>query len=300
MLYNKGNTAQRLVCSKAVRRSLCGVAYRTGRREAVQTTVYLDVLLVFNLYVNYILIRMTASLTHSHLSTGRALAASAVGSLCTLMILLPTLPLFLSLLCKAGSAAVLCAVAFGWHNRIRLCWSCLCFLGMSLVMAGLLMALALCSNTRVLYANACWYLDISLFRLVLFTAAAYVLLGVVQRFHDRTHATEGEYRVLVRHGSITVQMEGLADTGNSLVDFLTGLPVIICGGEKMETAAKQIRCRPLPYTTVSGSGILPVFRPDEVVIYASHSGTAKSVDALIGVSSGENGRAIFNPKLLHF
>ena len=52
----------------------------------------------------------------------------------------------------------------------------------------------------------------------------------------------------------------------------------------------------LPYSTLNGSGLIPVFKPDSVAI------SGKNVEALIGISErgiNKNGvNAIFNPKLL--
>jgi hypothetical protein len=54
--------------------------------------------------------------------------------------------------------------------------------------------------------------------------------------------------------------------------------------------------RLLPFSTINGSGIIPVFKPHSVRI------NNKNVDALLGISNesiNKNGvNAIFNPKLL--
>ena len=103
----------------------------------------------------------------------------------------------------------------------------------------------------------------------------------------------------------TAQLQGLADTGNSLVDFFSGKPVIICDGTKFADIAPSPSAPPpkgfrlLPCETVSGNGLIPVFQPDEVVIYAERTGRYRKVDALIGIGERENERAIFNPKILY-
>ena len=55
--------------------------------------------------------------------------------------------------------------------------------------------------------------------------------------------------------------------------------------------------RLIPCATVTGSGVVPVFAPDEVLICEACSGVRKPVDALIGIQQEQDG-AIFNPKLL--
>ena len=55
--------------------------------------------------------------------------------------------------------------------------------------------------------------------------------------------------------------------------------------------------RLIPFSTISESGIIPVFKPDEVIIREENTKKIKKVDALIGVNARETD-AIFNPKLL--
>lgn len=269
-------------------------------------TVYLDVLLVFNLYVNFILLRMTARITHSPLRFGRCLAISALGSLSTLIMFLPPMPIILSVLCKLLTAILLCMGAFGVRDRMRLCFCSICLFGCSFALAGILLALSLLCGVGVLHANSCWYIDVSLLHLVLFTIAAYVLLRAVQYLHDRSHSADGGYRVMIRYRCCTAQLRGLADTGNSLVDFFTGKPVIICDahalGEMLpESFAQPVKgFRLLPCSTVTGDGMIPVFQPDEIVIFSEENRRYKKIDALIGIGERENQTAIFNPKLLHF
>ena len=265
-------------------------------------TIYLDVLLVFNLYVNYILLRLTAGLTHSRLRMGRCLGMSALGSLSTLLILLPPMPVLLSVLCKLLLAVLLCMGAFGWHDRRRLFLCTVCLFSSSFAMAGIMLALSTMCSVRVVHSNSCWYLDVSILHLILFTIAAYILLHTVQYLHERMHTADGGYRVCIRYRCCTVQLRGLADTGNSLVDFFTGKPVIVCdaaGFAGIDTDAFPPKgFRLLPIATVSGSGMIPVFQPDEVVIYTEQTGRCQQVDALVGLGERGNGMAIFHPRVL--
>lgn len=263
--------------------------------------IYADVLLCTSLFMDYILLRLTAGLTHTRLSFGRALLGAAVGSLGSLLILLPPMPVVLSVLCSIGGSVVLCMAAFGWRDMRRLFWHCLCFLGMSCMLAGILLALSL-MGARIYYANGSWYPDISLRHLVLFTIGAYLLLCLVQRLHDRSHAADGSYSVCIRYGTGIVTLDGIADTGNALTDFYTGKPVIICPQEALRPILPEELpprgFRPLPCSTVAGDGMVLCFAPDEVVIRSE--GRHRTVDALIGMTTHGEGKAVFNPKLLRW
>ena len=250
--------------------------------------------------MSYMLLRLTARLTHTHLRFGRALLGASAGSLSSLLVLLPPMPFVLTLLCKLLTAVLLCLAAFGIRDRRLFVWHVICFLGLSCVLAGMLLALTATGN--VYYANGCWYPVISLRMLVLCTAAAYALLTLLSQIRQRTGAADGSYEVRIRYGTHTVCLDGLADTGNSLTDFFTGKPVIVCSQAALGDMIPPQPCkgfRPLPYSTAAGDGLLTVFTPDETVICSRRTGRVRAVDVLIGMDGQAHKQAIFHPRLLH-
>ncbi|MDE5738493.1 MAG: sigma-E processing peptidase SpoIIGA [Oscillospiraceae bacterium] len=258
--------------------------------------IYLDILLIFNLYMNYLLLSFTARITHQKLIFWRALFSAVLGSCSALIIIFPEMPVVISICYKIITAIIICLVAFGKNNIF---WSCCCFLGISFLTAGAFMAISMIGSTGMIQNNASYYLDISLLQLVIFTIIAYIILHIIQYLHDRSHKTNGIYHVMIRYGNDTVTLNGLADTGNALVDFYTGKSVIICDKNLLGDMAKPKHSHPVPYMTVAGSGLLEVFQPDEILI-SPEQGKSKSVDALIGIGEQENQKAIFNPKLLYY
>ena len=210
------------------------------------------------------------------------------------------MPFALTLLFRLLSAVLLCLAAFGFRSRQLFVWNVLCFLGMSCILAGILLALTATGN--VYYANGCWYPVISLRTLVLCTAGAYAVLTLIARIRERIGAADGSFEVIIRHGTHTVCLEGLADTGNSLTDLCTGKPVIVCSREALCGIVPEEPCRGfrlLPYSTAAGDGLLTVFTPDEAVIRSGRTGCVKAVDVLIGADGQSHQQAIFHPRILH-
>ena len=80
-------------------------------------SIYLDVLIVLNIYVNFFLLRATARFTHTPLKTSRCVLSSVLGSLFSLTIFLPVSNFFITLLIKLAAAAVITAMAFGVKNK---------------------------------------------------------------------------------------------------------------------------------------------------------------------------------------
>jgi stage II sporulation protein GA (sporulation sigma-E factor processing peptidase) len=268
-------------------------------------TIYLDVLLLLNLYVNWLLLRGTAKLTHTRLSGIRCLLAAAAGSLTSLLILLPTLPSVLMLLIKLLSAMVPVAAAWG-IRRQRCFWrNFVVFLVISFAFAGLLLAVCTLSDTDViLWSGSCIYLHFSLTALILCTALSYFLLRLAEILRLRLHPSKDTYEIIIRVGAHLALQPGLADTGNRLVDGFTGRPVIICGQDALSTIpetadpAQLHGYRHLPYATISSDGMLPVFRPDQVILRNCSNGKSRTVDVLIGIVPHQTA-AIFNPNLLY-
>lgn len=271
-------------------------------RRCIVQTIYIDVLIILNVYVNYFLLMTTAKLTRSRLRTARCIAASFYGSLFSLVILLPELSLTVNLLIKLSAAVTVVMAAFGISSRRRLLLNTAAFFAANFIFAGGIYAIyALFKPDFMHVANGGFYIDFSLLALIISTAVLYGAVCLIRRLCDRS--PEGESKVIIRtHGRI-FSCEGLADSGNSLTDLFSGRPVIICGAETFREIFGEISAyslpkgfRLLPFSTISDSGLIPVFRPDETIIVNTLTGERKSVDVSIGLR--ENGKkAIFNPKI---
>ena len=258
-------------------------------------TIYLDVLLLQSLYVNYFLLRAAARVTHTPLRFARCLLVSAGSSLFSLLIFL----------LKLTAAAATVSLAFGiqhgrWLGQFG------CFFGCSFLLAGLLLAVCSTANQGfATWSNSCFYLDFSLFQLILFTALAYLLLHLCDFFRGRRHHTDEHFQVLIRLGGRTAVLEGMADTGNNLTDLFSGRPVIVCGKQSLEallsgSSVEQLQGYRLhPCTTVTANGLLPLFRPDEICIRNLSTGKSRTADGMVGIG-GTQKCAIFHPRLLEF
>ena len=267
-------------------------------------TIYIDVLIVLNIYVNYFLLRITAGLTHSPLRTGRCIWGAAWGSIFSLTILLPDMGAMLPLLIKLAAAVSIVIISFGIRGKKRLFMNTSAFFAANFVLAGTVYGVySLLKPKFMHFRNGSFYIDFSLLILIMTTAALYFALRLIRLITDKAPA--GSYRVYVRAGKKILNLSGLADTGNILVDYFTGSPVIICSeesypvltGRELDLSVLPKGFRLLPCTAVSGSGLIPVFRPDEVQISSCTNGSRKPVDAVVGFGKC-GGKAVFNPKLL--
>lgn len=272
-------------------------------------TIYVDVLIVLNIYVNYFLLKTTAKITHSGMKNIRCIAASVYGSIYSLMILLPKLNTAVSILIKLAAAVTIVFAAFGLKCGFRLFINTVTFFAANFIFAGTIYAAYTWFKPNFIhFNNTYFYIDFSLIILVCTTAVLYLAVCIIRTLIDRIPDESDCYKIIIRYKDKIVSLSGLADTGNSLVDFFSGSPVIICGKDKLKalTGIENISdCtdfipkgfRLIPCSTISDSGLIPVFRPDEIVIFNGKSGMKKSVEAMVGIGTNSQD-AIFNPKLL--
>lgn len=265
-------------------------------------TIYIDVLIVLNIYVNYFLLRITARLTHSPLTTGKCIISAVYGSLYSLLILAPPLNALINISIKLFAAVTIIILAFGFQGKKRFTINMISFFSANFILAGTVYAVySWLKPEFVHFNNSYFYVDFSLLLLVITTAIMYFMVYIAENFLDRTPDGSDCYDVIIKYNDRIITLDGLADTGNSLTDFFSGSPVIVCDEKKFgditdgKIPPKGFRI--LPCSTISDSGFIEIFRPDEVLIQNSLNGERKQVNAVIGLGKN-SGNAIFNPKLL--
>ncbi|MCL2077619.1 MAG: sigma-E processing peptidase SpoIIGA [Oscillospiraceae bacterium] len=284
--------------------------------------VYIDALIIINLYVNFFLIKACGAFLHRRIKTVRCVLGAVAGGISSLVILLPPLPEFLNAALKLTIGAGIVLIAFGFVSLRAFSKNALVFLIINVIFAGFMLILRLfASPLDMVYHNGVVYFDISFLALLVSTAAAYFLIRVLRYFLDVKFNADKIYQVIFKHSGIISELNAFADSGNTLTDFFTGHPVIICDKNACKDLFSELidfenpqalpdyssdcglyyskikkGVRFLPYSTLNGSGLIPVFKPDSVAI------SGKNVEALIGISErgiNKNGvNAIFNPKLL--
>ena len=257
-------------------------------------TIYLDVLLLTNLWADYALLRTTAALTHTPLKALRCLLAAAAGAASAMSIFLPPLPLPAVLLLRILLAVLLCGIAFGFRTARCLLRQTAVFLGCSLLFCGMVWLLASWRMPSGWYLqNSFIYADISLLTLLLGTTAA----AAIAAFWERRAAANRHrtYRLHLRIDGMDFSLPALSDSGNTLRDAFSGRPVIICGtdvlgqwvsrypdAESAAAAAKGFRM--LPVKTVTGTRLLPAFLPDHAALQNPQGRGEQPLDILLALT----------------
>lgn len=273
----------------------CGIKLFT----VMTVDIYLDVLVVINTYITWLLVSLTVALTHTYSKALPRAAASFIGGLSALIILIPQgdkLLCFTSAALKIISCIAIVVTAF-WRQSVKKYFVLtLSFLGINMLLSAALELLQRALKTHpIALSSGFIYLDISPVNLIVSTAAIYLSVCFVSKLFSKRLGKLNAYRVDFKLGCKAFSLDGVADTGNTAKDLFSGLPVIICTGVSLESSGF---IRAVPYKTISGEGVLYALNPESITV-TDEKGIVRKVTALVaGVPGTGEQRAIFNPQIL--
>jgi stage II sporulation protein GA (sporulation sigma-E factor processing peptidase) len=248
--------------------------------------IYADSLFLINLVVNYIMLLVTAKICAARTNRLRFLGAAVLGAAYSVIVVLPVMPFLRSPLLKVAVGLLMVLAAYG--SKPRLIRHTLVFLAVSVAFGGAVMAASLLSGGGL---NG-FLTPVDLKILILAFAVSYIVLTLVFKRVGR-HQSGGIVSLKLRHDGREVQIKALRDTGNALIDPMTGRSVIVAGvsdvtpllpysvrktvaGLRLKDAVKvmeelaplcTMRFRLIPYSAVGTTGgMLLAFKPDEIVV----------------------------------
>lgn len=261
-------------------------------------TIYLDVLLLTNFWADYALLRACGRLTGAPLRRMRLLLGGLLGAAGALAVFLPAMPLPVCMLGRLLLALGMTAAAFGYHGLRRLLRQTGVLYLLSMLFAGVMLLLAQWAHPVGFYAqNTVCYADLSLTVLLGGTALGAAIASFLAHRGSGMH--RAAYRLHLRIGGCDLCMPALSDTGSTLRDAYSGLPVIVCTERSLSAwlgqypdaasaAASQKGFRLLPVRTVSGQTVLPAFQPELLAV--SRAGKPEiPLGAMVAVSHEEHG-----------
>ena len=287
----------------------------------METTLYVDVLLVINYVATALLLTGMAKLLGIQIPRRKVVGAALLGAVGSLTIFLPFMSFFVMLGNRVFLSAAIVLVALPWEGWGRFLRGWLTFFAVSFFFAGVMLGIwLLFSPNGMIYFNGVVYFNINPITLLVSTAVAYLLLGLLGRLSRGGRLAGTKCKITVKLGGKSCSLGALIDTGNSLYEPFSGLPVIVCPLCKVEEilpaglagairtgdlagVARQagVRIRLVPYAALGSKGTLPALRVDELII-RKEAGLYKAELCYMAISTdrlGEGGvQAILNPDLI--
>ena len=282
--------------------------------------IYLDVLILINLYVTYFQILAVSVFTHRKSVWYRKLSAAGIGAVASLSIFIPQEMVLTLTLLKIFLCALIAFVAFGYTGFRAYAVSVLFLMLVSFVFSGLMLCVWLfAAPMKMLFINGTVYFGVDTMTIILSTCAAYGVVRIIRYILDKNGKTDGKYTVIIKNNGRECRLSALADSGNGMVDCFSGLPVIVCrrdmcadvsppaiemienNSDISEIGTQMIKGgRIMPFSTVGKGGLICMFKAESVVIDDETNEEKYPVNALIGIVIGgrQEYEAIFNPKIL--
>ena len=286
----------------------------------MQTPVYVDVLLVLNYAVTALLVICTAGLMGIKIKRREIVTAALLGSLGSLTIFLPFMGFFTLLITRIllSGLIVLAALSFRGVGQFFKGW--FIFFAVNFFFAGVMLGIwMLFAPNGMLYYNGVVYFNVKPVTLLLSTVAAYLLLRLGGRLSRGGRLSGNRCRATIKLRGNTCALQALIDTGNSLYEPFSGIPVIVCRLEALkhlltpslyqalkkgdlEAAAEVpgVKIRMVPYAGLGSFGALPAIQIDELIIQRGKDLFKAELVymALSGERFGEGYDAILNPDLI--
>ncbi len=253
-------------------------------------TIYIDVLIILNAYVDYILLFACGKLCSIKIKHSRLIIAALVGGVTTLTIFLPESK-FTSIIYTLISSLLISFLSFGKRQIIKT--TAVFYITACIYSGAVMLIWQLCNTNKIIINNNVVYFDISPFLLIISTIAIYIIISFFKRFIFKSH-NETKCSLMVEYNNVSIKLNCLIDSGNLLKDNITNKPIIIISHKSAKTllganilsadAVLSLRgYRIIPIKTVSGESVLNAFKPDS--IFAETETKRVQINGLIAIGN---------------
>lgn len=252
----------------------------------MQVVVYVDLLVILNTVITLLIIIITADILKIDSHRIRYLSGAIAGGLFSLIILSPSLNVFLTLIIRALICGVIVLLSYKAVSIKRFFRCYFLFIIVSFLLAGIVYGVAYLINSNSVYSNNGYmYVDFGISGIILIVLASFLFIKTLNKKVFSKQKNEQIYDVCVEYNGNRIDVKALYDSGNNLVDIFTGKPVIIIavneiallldvdtfeGVNKLvyekDCAFLPEKIRLLPVSTLGMRDVLPAFTADRVTV----------------------------------
>ncbi len=297
--------------------------------------IYLDIIILENIVINYLILFVTAKFSKTNASSFRLLLGALLGAAyLTMMILLPTMKIYTTILSKLLLSLAMVAVTFNFNKISYYFKTLVIFYASTFLLAGAGFALLFFNRDWSIVRNGIVMsplLNTKWTELLLAFAVTFIILRVIwDIIQNRFLREKMLVKLCIAFDRKAIDLYALVDTGNSLHDPLTNMPVVVVEfaaikellpedirnifekdtENDLNSVTTAISCsawfsrfRLIPFTSLGKeNGMLIGFRPDYIEI--GNENEKKGVrDVIVGIynrtlSKNEKYRALLNPELM--
>ncbi len=299
--------------------------------------IYLDIVILENIVINYLILMVTARFSKNRASSLRLFLGSLLGTAyLVLMILLPDMKVYTTVLSKVLLSVGMVAITFNFGKPKVFLKTLALFYASTFLFAGACFALMFFKRDWGIMRNGVIMTPVSMLdatwaELLLAVAVTLIILRIVwDAIQSRFLKEKLLVRISIAFDQKTIEVPALVDTGNSLHDPLSNMPVVVVEftaikdllpddirnifeqdtENDLNRVTATISCsnwfsrfRLIPFTSLGKeNGMLIGFRPDYIEI-GEEDGRKGIHDVIVGIynkalSRNEQYRALMNPELM--
>lgn len=231
----------------------------------MEQTIYVDVLLALNLFVNFFLLLSVKNFFHLKASRLRLVLGASAGAAASLIILLPRLS---ELICAAITLAVsviIIFISFFPLGGLAFIKATAAFYIFNFSYAGMMLFIWYFISPEILFIkNNIVYFKISPLFLCVVTVIVYFSVNAISKLMGKREADELFCEAQIYIGENKIKAFCKIDTGNSLREPFSQSPVMIASSPHLKNL--NLPFRVVPYKDVSGGGILKAYCADKIII----------------------------------
>ena len=190
--------------------------------------VYVDVLLVVNLIVDFFLLKITFKLLRVNPKTIRILISDLLGAVSSLYIFFPESTAFIDITVQLIISSLMMLSALGFKTLKYFLRAVGVFFAVTCVYGGIMTALwQVLKPKGMIINNSVVYFNISPLVLILSTVSGYFLYLFLNKILALPSKTAKKCSLNLYALGKSVGLTGIIDTGNSITDVLSNSEIII-------------------------------------------------------------------------
>nr|WP_242973354.1 sigma-E processing peptidase SpoIIGA [Pseudoclostridium thermosuccinogenes] len=200
--------------------------------EVITLEVYIDILFLENIVMNYMILWVTARFSKAGTSSLRLFLGALVGAVyVVVLILFPGIKVYYTTMAKVILSALMVAISFSIENFRRYFKILAIFYVSTFIFAGAAFSFLYLNKTGGFVKNGVFYVywQSSKWTFMIFSILTVVIIGRIfwEEIQSRLIKDKLIVRLKVAFENKIADMSALIDTGNSLHDPLTNMPVVI-------------------------------------------------------------------------
>lgn len=192
-------------------------------------TVYVDVVIIENLIMNYIILLATGLVTKSSLKSIRLILASLLGAVYSVLAYSGILKVYSNIAMKILLSVIIIYIAFNPQNKKKMWKTLVIFYLVSFAFGGAAYALIYIVRPQdIIMKNGLFLGTYPLKSALLGGILVFVLIIITFKFiKRRLSAKDITYKIEITINKKEIKTNALIDTGNMLKEPITGTPVIV-------------------------------------------------------------------------